>query len=253
MRLGVALLVVLAAARRPSRAQAIVPPRVVAQEFLDAVGSGSWSRVRELTEPNTLWEFITKKRQEWRQFAAPNLERAYTITMADIMQQDSLMPPVVAKYLLDRAVAQQKQFSATRGSLLPGVLADVETVAQMDSLDDAELWARSLRAQDMNYMVRLSARRSGCPEPFGPDSMKFVTKRTVRGVALLSDSEGVALYSEVTGGMELPAQISGGFRQLRLRLIPAGWRVEASDMTIPRNASAFSVTSTRCRAQAPPR
>ena len=216
-----------------ANAQPAVAPLVVAQEFLDALSARQWARVGELTEPNSLWEFITKKRIEWKRSAEVREQDFPMPTLAEISGGDSLMPPDVAKYLLKRAIEQRKQWQTRPPVSLLFTLADVETVAQIDSLDDAELWARSLRARDLDYLVRVAARLSGCAEPFGPDSAslmpKLATKRVVLGVAPLSDDDAIALYSETAAGEETPWRGADQFSQMRLRRTPAGWRVVASD------------------------
>ena len=218
---------------------AAVEPRAIAQRFLDAVAKEQWAVVAELTDDQSLWEYATQLRQQWRSYSpAPRT----VPTIETYMSTDSLMPRIVAEYMVQQYL---RTVQRTELSPLLWTLADVERLLQLDSLSDQELFARRLRAKQMVYLVRVAHRASGCP-PIADSPPAEV--RSVRGIALLSESEAVVLYDEKNGLRDPDRSLA----QLRMHRTRLGWRVVASEEVFGAGEFGFGLSAT-CSDSMPPR
>ncbi len=222
----------------------VVSPRAIATEFLTAVTAGNWATVTRLTDEQSLWEHGTQLRSTFRGWRERAPERP---TVETFMKSDSLMPRAVAEYMLS-------QFDRTFRhpvSTLAYALADVERPEQLDSLSDEELFVRQLRAKQLSYQITLSGKRAGCAAATADAAMKEPV-RLVRGVALLSETEAIALYTE-ENGMPGGRSFRGDYSQLELRRGKLGWRVVASDNVLSSGGMGMFAVSSECAVALPPR
>lgn len=221
--------------------QDVMAQKAVATAFLAAAGAGDWNTVLELTDQEALWEYVTKQRAQWqgvenRKFEVP--------TVASYMAEDSTMPRAVAEWFVSR----NARYADAPTNMFLHTFADVDRQSQLDSLSDAEFYVRMLRARQLDYQVSLVARLSKCPPASGAgDAMPKVIRR-VRGVALLSESDAIALYDEENGFH--PPDL--GLQQLALRRTRDGWRVVPSDRVFRGASFAIGVSSESCPSEPPP-
>lgn len=221
---SLACLTALLVGTAPLHAQDGQTPTAVASGFLDAVTAMQWRTVIRLTDHDSLWEYVTRKRQQVREMltAPPHP----TPTVESYMRDDPSLPRAVAEYF----VAQSTRYAANvpAPSLLFAI-ADVESLSQLDSLPDDEVYIRLLRARQVDYQFAAAARVTGCPLDSMDRAALPKVSRAVRGVALLSETEAVALYDET--GFEMPPELQQ-FSQLHMRRTSGGWRVVASEAVL---------------------
>lgn len=198
--------------------------KAVATQFLNAATQHDWATVVRLTDAASLHDYAARLRKTYRNWSPKT--NADVPTVEQYMQMDSTMPRVAAEYSVRKA---KEAMSARPPSVLLMLFADVERTEQIDSLTDAELYIRRLRASQLSYQVDLSIRSSKCAVKPGaaiPD-----VNRTVRGVALLTTRDAVALYEE--GGMlDEPGAFVVELHQLPMRGARARWRIVASDQLL---------------------
>ena len=219
-----------------------VAPKLAATAFLDAATANDWATVIRLTDGQSLWEYVTLQRDQFRTRISTRPDYP---TVASYLKSDSTMPRVVAEWFVtqNRRAALDMSFS-----MLSFMFADIARQSQLDSLSDEEFYARQLRAKQVSYQVDFALRRSGCKGPFPPTPNP---KRRVRGVAMLSETEAVALYEEPDGMSG--TRMSGGYSQLKLRRTGSGWRALASEEVLGMNAGAIIGTDGGCPRASPPR
>lgn len=242
----VAVLVISIPSKAAAQDPAVAAAITVATRFLDAATANDWATVVRLTDDPSLFEYATKQRGRFRHW---NENVQFRPTVEFYLQQDSTMPRVVAEYMVKQAT---RQVGTMQMPQLLMALADVERKEQVDSLSDEELYVRSLRASQIGYQTDLAVRRAGCASR-GPTASN--NARTVRGVAMLSKTEAVALYDE-SGG--IPDGI--GYRplhhQLSMTLTKAGWRILPGDGLLSMSSggvSAFWVSVDKCPPTTAPR
>lgn len=221
-----------------------VAPKLAATEFLDAATASDWATVIRLTDGQSLWEYVTLQRDQFRTRISTRPDYP---TVASYLKSDSTMPRVVAEWFVTQ---NRRAVRDTSFSMLSFMFADITRQPQLDSLSDEEFYARQLKAKQFSYQVDLALRRSGCKGPFPPTPNP---KRRVRGVAMLSETEAVALYQEQDGFSGTPT-FGGEYAQLKLRRTGSGWRALASDEVLGRNSGSIIGTDGACpRVPPPPR
>jgi hypothetical protein len=239
---ALSVLSVGAAAQEPL----VLSPKAVATEFLTAATANDWATVIRLTDGESLWEYVTAQRSAYRRWPLDVSAPSHQPTVESYMQSDSLMPRVVAEYMV--AQYQRSYRKAADIPPLMAVLANVERPSQIDSLSDEEFFVRLLRAKQMPYQIGLALRISGCPMD---STLMANPTREVKGVALLTESTAVALYTEA-GGMLDGRGVSGAYLQLELRRTKAGWHVLASDAVLGTGVGGLAIGTDRCRDGAAP-
>lgn len=224
-----------------AQAPVVLTPQAVATEFLNAATANDWAAVIRLTDSNSLWEYVTTQRKQFRDAPSGNVER---MTVERYMQGDSTMPRAVAEWF----VKQSERAVYDTTSLLGWTFADVSRPSQLDSLSDAELYVRRLRAKQVGYQMDLALRLSGCT---GPSSPTPNPTRQVKGIAVMSETEAIALYEEVAGTINMH-DFGRGYEQLELRRTASGWRVVASDEVFAQHSGMAVGTDGKCPTTTPP-
>jgi hypothetical protein len=219
----------------------VLTAKVVATEFLSAATAGNWATVIRLTDGQSLWEYVTLQRQQYRDQRPVQSE---PMTVERYMKSDSTMPRAVAEWHL----RQYEKAGRDTTPMLAWTFADVTSVAQIDSLSDEELYVRRLRAKQLSYLMDRVLTMSGCKPPFPPIP---TPTRHVRGVALISDTEAIALYEERNDTFNL-RDIGSGYEQLELRRTARGWRIVASEHVFGLGQAAAIGTDGNCNTTTPP-
>ena len=219
----------------------ILTPKAVATEFLNAATAGDWATVIRLTDGQSLWEYVTMQRSQYHDSRPAQSEQ---MTVERYMKADSTMPRAVADWFM----RQNEKAGRDTTPFLLWMFADVTSIAQMDSLSDDQLYVRRLRAKQLSYQMDRAQRLSGCKGPLPPT---LNLTRNVRGVALLSETEAIVLYEELSGTLNL--QLFGrGYEQLELRRSAGGWRVVASENVFGQGQGAAIGTDGTCSTTTPP-
>jgi hypothetical protein len=202
-------------------AQSVAAPMAVAQQYLDAVRTGKWEAVLQLTDAKSIreWAAATRRNRAPQKLREPEPE-----TVETMMRADSTLPRAVAEYF----VAQRSRYVKLPEAGLAMEFADVRTQAEFDALPDAELFTRHLRAKSFEYLYTMMVKQLECK--LSPQ-LPAAGADDLLGVALLRNEEAIALYIPSSFHQKSPldeGEMEFLMRRLRLRKTEAGWRVLAN-------------------------
>lgn len=199
----------------PADAPRNASPEQVVRAVFDLVAAGRYDEVAAYVDAEDL---TVLHRDAERAAQAPP---PVPMTAEEHMELEPGLPRLVAEYYASRDQARGWHLD----SVLSQTYARVESAADLEGLDTAQLLGRWLEARDPVAMIPQIAAKRRASSPDGLEALR--ERRTVIGSVLEDDNTAHVLYR--TGFASPPPEVPPELRVATLRRTSAGWRMRFSN------------------------